>query len=178
MRQVTTMASHRVIAAVIFFCILGVALWPVTTPNGVATRSGQCRNSLKQIAVALHNYHDDFGAFPPAFVANSAGKPLHSWRVLILPYLEQQSLYDSYRFDEAWNSPSNSAIGRQIPETFKCPSFAVAQHNTTNELKTTYVIAQADTGVFNASSPVTLGEISDPLDETLLVVEVHGSAVH
>ena len=51
-----------------------------------------CRNNMKQIALALHHYHDAFGAFPPAYVPDEDGRPMHSWRVLILPFLEQQAL--------------------------------------------------------------------------------------
>ncbi|MCA9206080.1 MAG: DUF1559 domain-containing protein, partial [Planctomycetales bacterium] len=48
---------------------------------------------LNQLTLALHNYHDTFGSFPPAYVADAAGRPIHSWRVLILPYIEQRGLY-------------------------------------------------------------------------------------
>src|SRR5271163_108233 len=51
-----------------------------------AARASQCF-CIKQIAVALHNYHDTYGSFPPAYVADETGKPMHSWRVLILPFL-------------------------------------------------------------------------------------------
>ncbi|MEZ6144785.1 MAG: DUF1559 domain-containing protein [Planctomycetaceae bacterium] len=52
-----------------------------------SSRHLQCKNNLKQIMLALHNYHDDFGTFPPAYTVDENGKRMHSWRTLIWPYL-------------------------------------------------------------------------------------------
>ena len=82
----------------------------------------QCPNSLKQIGLALHLYHDDFGTFPPAYVADENGKPMHSWRVLLLPYLDMKWLYDKYDFSVPWNSPQNLALISNAPEVFLCGS--------------------------------------------------------
>ena len=57
-------------------------------------RRSQCKNNLKQIWLALHNYHDEYQAFPPAYTVDAEGQPLHSWRTLILPYMDQKPLYD------------------------------------------------------------------------------------
>src|SRR5689334_9612602 len=62
--------------------------------------SSNCR--LKQLGIALHNYHDQCGAFPPAYFADADGKPMHSWRIMLLTYFEEQGmkdLYAQYRFD-------------------------------------------------------------------------------
>src|SRR5262245_52541441 len=64
-----------------------------------AARRMQCGNHLKQIGLALQTYHDVYGSLPPAYIADASGKPLHSWRVLILPFLGERSLYEAYRFD-------------------------------------------------------------------------------
>jgi hypothetical protein len=64
-------------------------------------------NNLKQIGLALRNYHDAYGRFPPAYVADGHGPPMHSRRVLILPWLEKREIYDRYRFDEPWDGPNN-----------------------------------------------------------------------
>ena len=61
-----------------------------------AAGSAQQKNNLKQIALAMHNYHDVHRTFPPAYQADASGKPLLSWRVLILPYLEQDALYREF----------------------------------------------------------------------------------
>lgn len=56
-----------------------------------------CGNNLRQIVVALHNYHDVYGSFPPAYIADKSGRPMHSWRVLVLPFMEQTLLYNQLR---------------------------------------------------------------------------------
>src|SRR5436190_7601184 len=67
-----------------------------------AARRMQCSNHLKQIGLALQNYHDEYKSLPPAYIADTEGKPMHSWRVLILPFMEQKPLYDKYDFNEPW----------------------------------------------------------------------------
>lgn len=75
-----------------------------------------------------------------AYIADANGKPLHSWRVLILPYIEQESLYQQYRFDEPWDSKHNLAIAEQIPYLFQCPSRSAR----TRGLFTSYVAVVGD----------------------------------
>jgi Protein of unknown function (DUF1559) len=64
--------------------------------------------------LAVANYHETYGCFPPAYLANRDGKPMHSWRVLILPFLAQQELYRAYNFDEPWNGPNNRNLESRI----------------------------------------------------------------
>jgi hypothetical protein len=106
------------LAGLMGLCMMG----PPMEPRGIGSRPGKCVNNLKQIALALHNYHDDHGCFPPAYVADANGRPMHSWRVLILPYLEQKVLYDQYDFTEPWNGPNNSKLLATPPDTYGCPS--------------------------------------------------------
>ena len=60
--------------------------------------------------MAVANYHETYGCFPPAYVADRDGKPMHSWRVLILPFLEQRELYNAYNFAEPWDGPNNRKL--------------------------------------------------------------------
>jgi len=85
-------------------------------------RRMQCANHEKQIGLAFHNYHETHGALPPLYTVDEEGKPLHSWRVLILPYIEQKSLYDQIRLDEPWDSVHNKQFHDQMPSIYKCPS--------------------------------------------------------
>lgn len=89
-------------------------------------------NNLKQIGLAMHNYHDATGSFPPAVVIGPDGKPWHSWRVLILPYLEQVSLYNQYDFSQPWDSPKNQAVLDKIPDVYRDPLQAQAAGPYTN----------------------------------------------
>src|SRR5258707_563040 len=103
--------AQRFIEAFLF--ILGVvSLFWLLLPEVSATRklprSHQCKNNLKQIGLALRAYHDEWGSFPPAFVADDDGHPIYGWRTLILPQLDQSPIYSAYRFDEPWDGPNNS----------------------------------------------------------------------
>ncbi|MCI0357956.1 MAG: DUF1559 domain-containing protein [Planctomycetaceae bacterium] len=99
-------------------------LLPAVSPpyRSMPVPRARCQNNLRHISIALQNYHDVYKSFPPAYVADASGKPMHSWRVLILPFLEQQALYDLYRFDEPWDGPNNSQLAGTILKIFQCPS--------------------------------------------------------
>jgi len=97
------------IVALVFVLMVGVALLlPSVTRGREAARRTQCKNNLKQIMLALHNYHDEYHAFPPAFTTDCDGNRLHSWRTLILPYLDQQQLYTTIDLSKPWNDPANA----------------------------------------------------------------------
>src|SRR4051812_38282459 len=66
----------------------------------------------------MHGYHDTHGRLPPAVVYGADGKPLYSWRVLILPYIEQQELYKDFKLHESWDSPHNLRLLPRMPRTF------------------------------------------------------------
>lgn len=87
-----------------------------------AARRTQSANNLKQIALALHNYHDSYGCFPPAAVIGPDGKPWHSWRVLLLPFFEAIDVYKQYDFAQPWDSPKNRAVVEKMPEVFRDPA--------------------------------------------------------
>ena len=106
-------------AAVI--CVFLVMQPALQSPRESPPRT-QCMNNLKQITIAIENYHVRYGSFPPAYVADATGRPLYSWRVLILPFMDQQALYRAFHLDEAWDGPNNRKLS-QIPlAAFHCPS--------------------------------------------------------
>jgi len=83
----------------------------------------KCANNLKTLALAIHDYSGKNGdRLPPAYVLGNDGKPWHSWRVLILPYLNRGDLYEKYHFDEPWNGPHNIQLIDQMPDVFGCPA--------------------------------------------------------
>ncbi|MCL2709441.1 MAG: DUF1559 domain-containing protein [Planctomycetaceae bacterium] len=101
-------------------------LLPAIQTSREAARRAQCANNLRQITLALHNYHDALGAFPPLYTVDAEGKPLHSWRVLILPFIEQGAMYDMMITNDAFNQPWDSEFNKQfhdrMPAVFQCPS--------------------------------------------------------
>ena len=94
----------------------------VSRPARQAAIRSQCVNNEKQIGLAIHNYISVHESFPPAYTTDKAGKPLLSWRVLILPYIEQDALYKEFHLDEAWDSPHNKALIARMPAPYRCPS--------------------------------------------------------
>lgn len=88
---------------------------PITAARNAARRV-QASNNLKQIMLALHNFHDTYGCFPPAAVIGPDGRPWHSWRVLLLPFFEEVNLYKEYDFSQPWDAPANlEAAKKQVP---------------------------------------------------------------
>ena len=158
------------------FCLGGILvalLLPAVQAAREAARRSHCTNNLKQIGLALHNYADTYGAFPPAYVADADGKPMHSWRVLILPFLESSALYSSYNFDEPWDGPNNSLLANQMPPAYACPSAAAP-----NSATTSYMAITGPGTIFDGDKAATFRDITDGTSNTLIVVETSGQATN
>ncbi len=102
----------------------GVALLlPAVQAARQAARRTVSMNNLKQIALAMLNYVEAKGAFPPAYIADkTTGKPLLSWRVAILPYLEREDLFKEFHLDEPWDSQHNKALIPRMPRVYRSPA--------------------------------------------------------
>ncbi len=135
-------------------------------------------NNLKQIGLAMHNYHAVWGALPAASISDASGRPLLSWRVALLPFLEQDTLYKQFRLNESWDSPHNKKVAEQMPKVFASPVGVDAPGLTR------YRVFTGDQAAFPERSrqpgPTSLGrrltEFTDGTANTLLVVEA-GEAV-
>ncbi len=145
--------------------------------NGQPSRRSQCKNNLKQIALALYNYHDLYGSLPPAFVADASGRPMHSWRVLLLPFLDHAPLYNRYRFDEPWDGPNNKKLADTILAIYNCPSDDHGGTGTPSTM-TNYVAIVGSETAWPESGTTTFKDFSDGVPNTLLVVEVANSGIH
>ena len=130
------------------------------------SRRTQCKNNLKQIGLALHSYHDAYGSFPPAYTVDSEGRPLHSWRTLLLPYLEHSNLYQQIDFSKPWNDPVNAAAFETSINIFQCPSSSIPKNHTT------YLGVSGPDSFFNATAARIISDITDGTSNTLTVVEV------
>src|SRR5262249_54881977 len=88
-----------------------------------AAKHIESSNNLRQIGLALHTYHDTMNAFPT--LAEGAGTPKKrlSWRVEILPYIEEAVLYDQFKMDEPWDSPNNIRLLPRMPKLYQCRRF-------------------------------------------------------
>src|SRR5437016_5175694 len=99
------------IALVLLVPVIGLPLlWNEIQCHQDVAVGSTCSGHLSLLSVGLHNYHAGNGHFPPAYILGPDGKPWHSWRVLILPFIEQQRLYNEYNFDEPWDGPNNRKL--------------------------------------------------------------------
>jgi hypothetical protein len=130
-------------------------------------RYSQSISKLREIMIALHNYHDANGQFPPAFSTNDENRPLLSWRVQILPYLGQLQLYRQFKLDEPWDSEANRKAAKTIP--------AIYSGGLGDELgtQTRFVAPFGATAL--AADPIRLQDIADGSSNTIAVVEVSPS---
>lgn len=138
----------------------------VRTGAGPSARRTQCLNNLRNISLALHNYEANFHALPPAYTVDADGKPLHSWRTLILPYLDQKSLYATIDLSKPWDDPVNAEARTTKIYEYHCPSDAGPQDHTT------YLASVGSNACFRPTEPRLFSEITDGLAETLMVIEV------
>jgi len=138
----------------------------------VAPRGGypSCRTHLKLLGLALHSYHDVHGCFPPAVLTDETGRPMHSWRVLMLPYFEQGGLYAQYRLDEPWNGPNNRKLHDTTLSDLLCVQYAGDP-----EAVTTYVAVIGPNTAWRVNESISLDDITDGPSSTILVVEVADS---
>jgi hypothetical protein len=167
--------AHLLFVFVVILLLIGLLL-PSVQSAREASRRSQCLNNIRQLWLACLNYEAKHGALPPAYVADANGKPMHSWRVLILPYLEQQALYDQYNFDEPWNGPNNSKLAGQMPDVFRCPSSEGA--TGTAATQTNYFVIAGNEAAFPVDRGRQLGEFRDGAAHTLVLVEASGLGVH
>ena len=144
-------------------------LLPAVQAAREAARRAQCVNNLKQIGLALINYHDANNTYPPAAIVGKDGKPLLSWRVAILPYIERQDLYAKFHLDEPWDSEHNQALIDSMPATYACPSTPRPAPGTT-----TYRVLAGKGTAFEGAEGHAVREFLDGTSMTLLVVEAPG----
>ena len=160
--------------------VLGVAIlvivglfWPAVHEGRKANQRSQCTSHLKQLGLGLQNYNDVYKCFPPVYTTDANGKPMHSWRVLILPFIEQQALYAKYDLNEPWDGPHNSQLAKFMPPAFRCPSDDANPGTTTD-----YVAVIGPETIWQPDRSTTFAEITDGSSNTIAVIEASGAGIH
>jgi prepilin-type processing-associated H-X9-DG protein len=149
-------------------------LLPAVQAAREAARRIHCANNLANISLAMVNYQTRYGAFPPAYIPDKNGKPMHSWRVLLLPDLERSDLYNAYRFDEPWDSPNNRKVSQTVIRLFQCPS---ARH-AADDCTTDYMMVVGPHTITDGAHGKKLSQITDGVSHTIMLVEVANSGVN
>ena len=134
-----------------------------------------CANNLKQIGLALLSYHQTYGSFPPAYTADANGKPLLSWRVLILPFMELDNLAKMVHSDEAWDGPNNTKWAERCVAGFNCPDDP--QPSGSASRLTSYLGVVGPHAAWSGATPRKLSDFKNP-SKTILLVEVAHAGVH
>jgi hypothetical protein len=142
--------------------VLVALLLPAVQAAREAARRSQSINNLKQIALAMQEHADVFKRFPGGRKGKD-GKLLLSWRVQILPFLEEKALYDEFHLDEPWDSEHNRSLIARMPAVFRSPNFD-------GPGQTIYLATTGGHGLFRGDD-VPLGAIRDGLSNTILAVE-------
>jgi len=176
------------ITLVIFLSLFNL-LGEIVGSHRANAGSARCVSNLEQIGIALHNYHEQHGTFPPAYTVDAEGNPLHSWRTLILPYFapdaiepKWKDIYDQIRFDEPWDSEHNQQFcgPDNMPDVYGCQLCCAGA--VTGE--TMYKMFVGDNAIGSVAIDgvainrghgrgygTSLSQITRPLDEVAAVVE-------
>lgn len=131
-----------------------------------AARRSLSKNNIKQIMLALHNYHQVHKHFPPAIVLGPDGKTPHSWRVELLPFLDQQALYDSYKMNEPWDSEHNKKIADTLVPVYHNP-------NAENPKNASYFVVVGKNTPFGTKEGVSFAEMTDGTSKIIAIVEAN-----
>lgn len=149
--------------------VLYALLIPAVDQARTAAKRTASISNLKQITLALQNYELQHGSYPPAYVTDASGTKLYSWRVLILPYLDKQELYDQFDLTKAWDDPANQAVSDSMVEVFRSPSDEEVEENGTS-----YVGIVGRNTMFAIGSGRKASEVVDGTYSTITVIEVKG----
>jgi Protein of unknown function (DUF1559) len=151
--------------------VLVALLLPAVQAAREAARRMQSSNHIKLQLIGLHNFHDVNGALPAGYTMSKDGKPLLSWRVAVLPYIEQKELYDQFRHDEPWDSEHNKPLIEKMPSLFRSPN------SRAKPGMTVYLGVGGPQGVLGppkaggSSKGIAFADIKDGTAKTIAIVE-------
>jgi hypothetical protein len=163
---------HEGIVISLVLCILITLALPGVIERREPSRRTQCKNNLKQIGLAMHSYNDVHGVFPAA----ALGSPPVSWRITLLPYLENAAVAEQYDRDEAWDRTPNVALQRKRVQPYECPS-RPSQYDSQGRFLTSYIVPTLPGAIFDAASGTPISEIKDGTSNTLLTMEACGTEI-
>jgi hypothetical protein len=163
----TVAASFGLLGFIAFFA------WAFSVLSNVkeVARCAGCSNKMQQIAHALKQYEQANGAYPPAYIADTSGKPIHSWRMLVSPCLGYDGALKNYDLAEPWNGPKNSILTSAPLTGFACTS------ERSSPTLTNYVAVVGKNAAWLGDKPRKLADFGSKAADTILVIEVVNSDI-
>src|SRR5262245_48262523 len=143
-------------------------LVPLVRKQHEVTKTARSLNNLQQLVIAMHTYHDAHNHFPAAASTDKQNKRLLSWRVHLLPYLDQEDLYKEFKLDEPWDSEHNKKLIKKMPKVF------LSQHAAPRlgrDGKTTYLVPVGLDTISPGTQPTKITDITDGTSLTIMLVE-------
>ena len=147
---------------------LATAFSPQIKAVRESARKTQTLNTIRQHLLAMHNYESAHGRFPVQFSVDKDGKPLLSWRVHVLPFLEQNELYRKFNLDEPWDSENNIKLAEQMPEVFWDMNGKSFEANKAG--KTIFQVPAGEGLAFNGGTEFGFGDLTDGSSNTIGLV--------
>jgi hypothetical protein len=145
--------------------VMVALLLPAVQAAREAARRMQSMNNMKQIGIAMHNYHDTYKKFPAQAIYDDNGKPLLSWRVQILPFIGQAQLYERFKLDEPWDSPHNIELSKIVVEAYSNPNLPGN--------KTTYLAPAGQGMIMDGDKQRRIAEITDGTSYSIMLLEAN-----
>lgn len=172
-RRSISLTFLNVLIGVVIVAVLGYLL----LPNGVSYRTGPRRpsvmNHLKQIALAMHNYHDTYNSLPRAYFADDQGRRTDSWRVQLLPFLDQEEAFQAYQKGPSMTKTKRNALRKRLGHYFHDPSDGSWQPEHTS-----FMVVSGPGTMFEEGRDLTFADCKDGASNTILAVEVKKSNVN
>lgn len=164
----TGLAIGGIVASVLSLLIILPVLFYATQRVRESANRMLDASNMRQLGIAMHNYHNDYNQMPPQAIMSKDGKPLLSWRVLMLPYMDQNQLFKQFHLDEPWDSPHNIQFLDKMPKIFVNPNRPAPQEGYTY-----YQVFFGQHAVFDPTGKVTLAAISaqDGTSNTIMLAE-------
>jgi len=165
-RAIAFLLAGAAAFAVVYFVALGCSRYRRSPPQHATLH-------LHRIWTAMLQYEECHGVLPPAYLCDDNGKPIHSWRVLLLPFLDQKELYSSYNFSQPWDGPNNRRLIETMPEVYSWP-----ENRANDDTTTGYVVVVGEGTAFPGCRSIRAEDIlPSARKETIMVVQCADSGI-
>lgn len=176
--QMSTTAIVFLVIGIVFFVMVVVVgvlialLLPAVQQARTAARSTQSKNNLKQIGLALHNYHDVYLMFPPGGIYTKSDEPYNAWMTSLLPYVEQANLYSQIDFNQPWTAPKNQLFFQTVIPGYLNPNIGPEVSKVVGGFGASHYAGNSQ--VLQKNESVKIFDIVDGTSNTILAGEVSG----